>query len=86
VADVAGARTGLLEHGLIGGGWEKLPSLEGITSKDELANLCWEMTPEANPPTVANYVGQLWSLIYRMRVGELVVLPLKTTALSPSAG
>lgn len=36
--------------------------------------------PDFPAKTASNYVGQLWSLLHRMQIGELVVLPLKTTA------
>lgn len=81
---VKGGRSGeredrLLEHGLIGGGWEQLPSLEGVPSKDALAEVFSEAYPEAAARTASNYVGQLWSLVARMGEGDLVVLPLKST-------
>lgn len=81
---VKGGRRGeredrLLEHGIIGGGWEDLPSLKDVKSKEELAALYSSSYPDAGASTRANYVGQLFSLIQRMEVGELVVLPLKTT-------
>jgi restriction system protein len=81
---VKGGRNGeredrLIEHNLIGGGWEQLPSLEGVSSKDELSDLYRASYPDAKASTVSNYVGQLWSLLDRMEDGELVVLPLKTT-------
>lgn len=69
----------LLEHGLIGGGWERLPLLEGVTSKQDLAALYVEHLPEASDKRMANHVAQLWSLRDRMKVNELVVMPLKTT-------
>lgn len=80
---VKGGRSGeredrLLKHGLIGGGWEPLPSLEAVTSKDALAAIYAEAYPSAGIKTRANYVGQLWSLVHRMQDGDLVVLPLKT--------
>lgn len=69
----------LLEHGLLGGGWEQLPSLDGIQTKDELAHRYADAYPEASKSTRSNYVGQLWSLVNRMNDGDLVVMPLKTT-------
>lgn len=69
----------LLSHGLIGGGWGELPSLENVESKSELANVYSMAYPEAAVKTRSNYVGQLWSLLRRMQDGDLVVLPLKTT-------
>jgi len=69
----------LLNEGLIGGGWEELPSLSQIDDKESLQELYEQAYPEATNKTVSNYVGQLWSLITRMQDGELVVLPVKTT-------
>lgn len=68
-----------LEHSVIGGGWEDIPSLAEVASKDELAALCEESAPNWSPHTRSNYVAQLWSLRERMELGELVVLPLKTS-------
>lgn len=68
-----------LEHGVIGGGWEKLPTLEEVKSKEELAAIYERSYPEASAKARVNYVGQLWSLVHRMQNGELVVLPLKST-------
>lgn len=81
---VKGGRQGeresrLLEHGLLGGGWEQLPSLAGIGSPQELAGVYAQAYPDAPTKTRSQYVGQLWSLVHRMQDGELVVLPLKTT-------
>ena len=71
--------TRLLEHGLLGGGWEQLSSLQGVQGRDELAVRYAEGYPDVAVKTASSYVGQLWSLVHRMQVGELVVLPLKTT-------
>jgi restriction system protein len=68
-----------LEHGVIGGGWEKIPDLSGASSKDELSALCEEAETGWSAKTRSNYVGQLWSLRKRMQDDELVVLPLKTS-------
>lgn len=81
---VKGGRQGeresrLLEHGLLGGGWELLPPLTGIASREQLAKLYAEAYPDVAIKSASNYVGQLWSLTHRMSEGELVVLPLKTT-------
>ena len=81
---VKGGRQGeresrLLQHGLLGGGWELLPSLTEVTSREQLAKLYADAYPDVAIKTASNYVGQLWSLTHRMSEGELVVLPLKTT-------
>lgn len=69
----------LLKLGLIGGGWLELPSLADVASWDDLAQLFAASVPTASRKTAANYVGQLWSFIKRMQVGDLIVLPMKTT-------
>jgi restriction system protein len=68
-----------LEHGVIGGGWEKIPDLSVVSSREELAALCETAEPDWSPKTRSNYVAQLWSLRERMHEGELVVLTLKTS-------
>lgn len=68
-----------LEHSVIGGGWEDIPNLAEVASREQLSVLCEESAPSWSARTRANYVAQLWSLRERMQVGELVVLPLKTS-------
>jgi restriction system protein len=68
-----------LEHGIVGGGWEQIPDLSAIENREALAQLCEEAEPNWSARTRSNYVAQLWSLRERMQIGELVVLPLKTT-------
>lgn len=68
-----------LEHGVIGGGWEKIPDLSEVKSKEELAGICEQAEPDWSTKTRSNYVGQLWSLRERMQEGELVALPLKSS-------
>ena len=81
---VKGGRQGerearLLEHGLLGGGWDELPSLAEVSTKEQLQERYTKSYPDVPIKTASNYVGQLWSLINRMQQGELVILPLKTT-------
>lgn len=68
-----------LDHSVIGGGWEDIPDLTSVTSKEDLSALCEEHAPSWSTRTRANYVAQLWSLRQRMSEGELAVLPLKTS-------
>ena len=81
---VKGGRQGeredlMLSQGLIGGGWQELGSLEGVESKDELISLYRRAYPEFSDKKASSHIGQLWSLVSRMRDGDLVVLPVKTT-------
>lgn len=68
-----------LANEVIGGGWEQLPSLEHVDSKERLAEVYRAAYPDMKASAVANYVGQLWSLVHRMQEGELVTLSVKTT-------
>jgi restriction system protein len=68
-----------LEHGIVGGGWEQIPDLSNVASREDLNVICEEGAPGWSANTRSNYVGQLWSLRERMQLDELVVLPLKTT-------
>jgi len=67
-----------LQNNVVVIGWEELPDLSDVTSRDELDALCREIYPELKPNTVTNWVGQLWAFRERISVGDLVVLPLKT--------
>jgi restriction system protein len=67
-----------LEDGVVGGGWEQIPDLSGVDSRDALNTICEREAPGWPPKTRSNYVAQLWSLRERIQVDELVVLPLKT--------
>ena len=69
----------MLSEGLLGGGWEALGSLEGIGSKEELAEVYRRSYPESSERRTSAQVAQLWSLLSRMQDGDLVVLPVKTT-------
>ena len=80
-----GARTALREErmlaeGVIGAGWEKLPSLSGVTSKEALSARVATGYPDMAPATHDHYVAQLWTLVDTMKEGDLLVLQVKTTA------
>src|SRR3989304_1214290 len=66
-----------LEKGFVAIGWDKLPDLSKISSKEELTNLYKKVFPNAKKMSAANQVGQLWRFMDSINVGDLVVLPLK---------
>jgi restriction system protein len=68
-----------LEHEVVGGGWEQIPDLSTVDSREAVSAICEQAAPGWSANTRSNYVGQLWSLRERMKDDELVVLPLKTT-------
>ena len=59
-------------------GWEDLPDLSGIQTRDELKALHQQHYPDMGKRTIINSAGQLWAFARRMEHGDLVVLPLKT--------
>jgi len=66
-----------LEQGLSVVGWEGLPDLSKVDTREALEELIRESYPDAGKGRVSNWTGQLWSFRERMQVGDLVVLPLK---------
>jgi restriction system protein len=69
---------GALEHGVATIGWNELPDLSSIRSRDELKAPYEEHNPAETKMQVANAVGQVWAFISRIQPDDLVVLPLKT--------
>ena len=49
-----------LEKGFVAIGWDKLPDLSKISTKEELVNLYKKVFPDAKKMSAANQVGQLW--------------------------
>jgi restriction system protein len=66
-----------LSEGLAVIGWEELPDLSTIDSREELKALCDETYPNENVNKINNWVGQLWAFRERIKEGDLVALPLK---------
>jgi restriction system protein len=67
-----------LEKGVAVIGWNELPDLSPVQSREALADLYRQFRPDASSGKVGNHVGQLWSFRSRIQPGELVILPLKT--------
>ena len=66
-----------LEKGVVAIGWEELPDLGNITSREQVEDLCNKIYPNSKPNTIRNWVGQLWAFRERIQVNDLVALPLK---------
>lgn len=67
-----------LDENLVTIGWNNLPDLTLIESREQLAELYETHFPDASKGRVSNQVGQLWAFRSRIEKGDLVVLPLKT--------
>jgi restriction system protein len=70
-----------LENGLAVIGWDELPDLAQIDTRDKLTDLMQQTYPDEGKMTLANHVGQVWAFRSRMEKGDLIVLPLKTRSM-----
>jgi restriction system protein len=59
-------------------GWDELPDLSPIKSREDLAQLMKKTYPDQPPKRLINWTGQLWAFRNRIQADDLVVLPLKT--------
>ena len=80
---IKGGRTGereqrMIEHSVIAIGWETLGDLSTCSDKDELMIKYQEAFPDAARRRTAHHVGQLYSFVNRIKIDDLVVVPLKT--------
>lgn len=69
-----------LETGRLLLGFDHIPDLTEVTSRDAVRAIAQASVPEDSPVArVSNWTGQLWAL-RRIQQGDLAVLPLKTTS------
>lgn len=68
-----------LKGGLASIGWSELPDLRSVSSLVEMKRLVREADPDATERSVSVQANQLWRFKTEVQVGDLVVLPLKTT-------
>ena len=71
--------TWAIDAGFAGGGFGEVADLAGAESRDAVADLVRAGFPDESTGLVANYTGQLWALRERIQVGDLVVMPMKTS-------
>lgn len=67
-----------LDKELVIVGWEDLPDLTNIKSKEELVVLCQKTYPKKNTRTIHSWANQIWTLVTRIKLGDLVIVPLKS--------
>ncbi len=67
-----------LEKGQIIIGWDELPDVSSIQTPEEMKNLCEEKYPNSSKAQLGMSTGQIWKFKDRIKVGDLVVLPLKS--------
>jgi restriction system protein len=59
-------------------GWEDLPDLSKIQSREQLSELLKKTYLDKKPKTVINWESQIWPFIHEMKKGDLVALPFKS--------
>ena len=67
-----------LDNNVITIAWNELPDLSSLKNKNELKEQ-YEKILQENDNTIAQNVGQIWSFMREIRVGDLVFLPLLST-------
>lgn len=68
-----------INKGLIGGGWQGIPDLTGVKSKEDLRKLVEEVRGGSRN-VVANYTGQLWAMTNTIQPGDFMVLSIRATS------
>jgi restriction system protein len=69
-----------LENGVIGGGWIEFSDLTPFSNnREDLRAVVAEALP-GSTHRIANYTGQLWSMIHRIQPGAYIVLPIRATS------
>lgn len=69
-----------LDQGLVFIGWDDLPDLSTVSSQEGLAIVCSKTYPLEKPGTITNWVRQLWAFREKIQLGDLVMVPLKTSS------
>ncbi len=67
-----------LSKGLAVIGWDEMPDLSAVTSREDLCSLYEEAYPDASKHKAAIHVSELWAFRERIREGDIVALPMKT--------
>lgn len=59
-------------------GWNAIPDLSTFSSREELKALMEETYPDRKKRAISNFTGQVWAFYQKIKIGDLVALPLKT--------
>jgi len=68
----------MLDNSVLGIGWNRLEDLSRIKDKKDLETIYKDVYPEAGKGRIRNHIGQLYAFVKTIKVGDLVVVPLKT--------
>lgn len=69
-----------LDQGIAVIGWEELPDLSYIKTREQLADLLAGTYSDAKPKKLRNWESQLWPFLETIKEGDRVALPLKSRA------
>jgi restriction system protein len=69
---------GAIENNIVTIGWNELPDLSNVKSREELAELYYQVHPTTKKRPAATGVGQVWRFVHEIQKGDLVALPLRT--------
>jgi len=67
-----------LDNNFVTIGWNELPDLSPIKTRDELKKLYNRVNPGRKKMAMAKQVGQIWTFLKKIKIEDLVALPLKT--------
>jgi restriction system protein len=61
-------------------GWEQMGALSALKTRAEFKKRYEEVYPDVKPAAIPVSAGQLFRFVHEMRVGDIVIFPLKSTA------
>ncbi len=58
-------------------GWDGMPNLSGIKSREQLRELLEKIYPDRKPKTLINWESQIWPFLHVMEERDIIAMPLK---------
>lgn len=68
-----------LTAGIVGIGWADLGDLSNARTTEDIRARLNATRPTAKPLALASWAGQIEAFLFRIQVGDIVALPLKST-------
>jgi restriction system protein len=59
-------------------GWMELGDLSEVRTRTELRSVVQQTYPDRGNAVIGNWTGQLWRFMFRIQIGDLIVIPLKS--------
>src|SRR5437879_1446832 len=80
-AGKTGDAEGLFEkHGVVAVGWDEMGDLSQLKVREEFKRRYEKAYPDAKPGAVPVSAGQLYRFVHELKVGDVVIFPLKRTS------